>query len=565
MHKSSFRSLWSLTVLATVICLSATASSDVTTVPFSLTFRDSEIGVKVTPSHVLIDGLDFCDRIDADGNLSIDMTLGDHPLIAKADAYQTIPTHLTALIGGSSEYVINLDPLQRTPELQEAYLGAALKAATSNEILVAGFVVDGISALPVPDASIVLIGTSATCTTNSRGYYRLAIDLATLPLPNDTTSHTEATLKLTRTGYSEQYYDHLRITGELVQFLNFRLFKNVAATPETPEPPRIVDNYRPTSNCESCGKSEDTPIEEFSPPQAKSIQSLPSSVRVGRGAYSSTSIGLCTGYYQKCTGVLNNCAGPVDVVSLDTYVGKVMKSEIGFGVMVSEPYIEQFRANAIAIRTYAAYYSYHNAGTSYDICNSDYCQCYNTDASVGPMMSEAVSDTLGMYYSNSSGTIVKSEFSAFGDDQKNCGQYYIVHYDVSCKTDDVLLAHIADYQVIGSHGRGLSQWGSYWRAQRGDSYQEILSFYYGDYGYVLQGSKVSPGPPAGCFGGIAGNTSFGSPTGKNGDMVLLLSMGATLFLVGSRRQRHLSLQYSAYLCLCRQALDSRHIPGHIYS
>ncbi|MCX5757590.1 MAG: PASTA domain-containing protein, partial [Candidatus Hydrogenedentes bacterium] len=55
---------------------------------------------------------------------------------------------------------------------------------------------------------------------------------------------------------------------------------------------------------------------------------------------------------------------------------------------------------------------------------------------------------------------------------------------------------------------------------------------------------VSRGPQltVGCFGGTTNNTSFGSPTGKNGDTVLLLSVSAGLCLVGSRRQRRLSLQ-----------------------
>jgi beta-lactam-binding protein with PASTA domain len=51
-----------------------------------------------------------------------------------------------------------------------------------------------------------------------------------------------------------------------------------------------------------------------------------------------------------------------------------------------------------------------------------------------------------------------------------------------------------------------------------------------------------PQPSSGCFGGTTNNTSFGSPTDKNGDMAILLSASAALFVVGSRRQRRLSLQ-----------------------
>ena len=54
--------------------------------------------------------------------------------------------------------------------------------------------------------------------------------------------------------------------------------------------------------------------------------------------------------------------------------------------------------------------------------------------------------------------------------------------------------------------------------------------------------ELIPPPFLGCFGGTANKTSFGSPTGKGGDTVLLLSVSATLFLVRSRRQRRLPLQ-----------------------
>ncbi len=211
-------------------------------------------------------------------------------------------------------------------------------------------------------------------------------------------------------------------------------------------------------------------------------QVVPDTIRVGRGAYTGV-FDSCTGYYAPCTRDFDACVGVVDVVSIQTYVGRVMRRELGVPQMINEPYIEQFKAFAVAIRSYGGYFVNNKIGSQYDICNSTRCQCYDAGAQAGPMMSQATADTANLFLVNGSNIIPMTEYSSWGDGVPPCSLYYI-HPDVGCIYDDVLYINRANRPTsdIG-HGHGMSQWGSYYRAQRGELYTTILNFYYSGYGW----------------------------------------------------------------------------------
>lgn len=202
--------------------------------------------------------------------------------------------------------------------------------------------------------------------------------------------------------------------------------------------------------------------------QAQAGNAAPSSIRVGRSC-------SC----KSCSTVVT--------VSMETYVKRVLPNE-----WIASWNAESLKAGAIAVRSYGAWYVYHPVSSSYDICDTTCCQKYGSTQYSST--DSAVNATAGIYLVDSGDFIQRAEYSAENNDSNGadgCGNCYISNRsgDGICLSDSVCCGYTKN-----GHGRGMCQWGSQrWAANRGKTYQWIISHYYDAFGWTAKDLTSSGG------------------------------------------------------------------------
>ena len=209
----------------------------------------------------------------------------------------------------------------------------------------------------------------------------------------------------------------------------------------------------------------------------------------------------------------------VNVLSMDDYLQGVIVQEMS----PSWP-LEALKAQTVCARSYA--YGKLQAGKhqsqGFDLCNTTDCQAYVGIANASDNSRRAVEETSGVYlwyngrvadqtvYSSHNGGASESAVNVWGRDypyligkidpyeasvvDRISNYNWTVTYTAQELTEllqskgvisQVKLSASAGsscvFTITGSgwgHGVGMSQWGAYSMAQQGDTYKDILTFYY---------------------------------------------------------------------------------------
>jgi peptidoglycan hydrolase-like amidase len=140
---------------------------------------------------------------------------------------------------------------------------------------------------------------------------------------------------------------------------------------------------------------------------------------------------------------------------------------------------EALKAGAIAYRSYGVYFVYHPAASSYDICNTTYCQKHDpTDTYTAT--DSATDATKGMILTDST---KQQPFFAEYSAENNAfvcpdGQIGSPVKNWPCMVDSTCAGKTHD-----GHGRGMCQWGTQRWAVQNKNYEWIVNHYYNNEGH----------------------------------------------------------------------------------
>lgn len=169
-------------------------------------------------------------------------------------------------------------------------------------------------------------------------------------------------------------------------------------------------------------------------------------------------------------------AGQIDVIPLETYVKRVVPVEIN----ASSFPLEAIKAQAMAARTYAWYYSNVHAAEDWDVSDWTDYQVLGREDHRHHRGDAATDDTRGQYIAYG-GNVIKAFYSA----ENGCPTRGIAGVDYIQAVDDP----VSFGQQRWGHGWGMSQRGAQrWADWYGWGYQQILTHYYSGATVALPGN-----------------------------------------------------------------------------
>ncbi len=192
----------------------------------------------------------------------------------------------------------------------------------------------------------------------------------------------------------------------------------------------------------------------------------PSSIRVGFNG----SGGTCCG---------SNCVTS-QVYSLETYVQRGLDNE-----WISSWDPDSLKAGTIPFRSYGAWHVINQPYSGYDICAGPCCQAFEFTGFTSTINAGIATNGIML---DQNGALARSEYSAQNNswddpnDGLNCSNADLSCGDGSVGSPATGWTCLADPLAAGlgcfGHGRGMSQWGTQFRAQAGESFADIVDHYY---------------------------------------------------------------------------------------
>lgn len=192
----------------------------------------------------------------------------------------------------------------------------------------------------------------------------------------------------------------------------------------------------------------------------------------------------------------------IEVLNLSEYLKGSLPGEwLGYWGELNNG-MESLRAGAIAVRSYAAWFTYNPQDNNYDICATDACQVYNGGeyATTNLAIDETVSEILYDGHANNNCGIARSEYSAELNDSNNqtCGDGFTSggngwysHEVYPCMSDNICQGF-----ANNGHGKGMCQWGSMrWATQQNKTKLWILNHYYDHLYSHLDLNNIAPPAP----------------------------------------------------------------------
>jgi len=432
-------------------------------------FVDFESLEPIRPLSLLIDGYEIGLAVGSDGAIEVELSVGEHVVEVFADGYVPMRARHGAVFPRSAPNVFNL-------VREEKPSTHVLEHKSTDTYNVSGWVRAYENLRPLQGAHVLFQSSTFTieALTNDNGEFNFTVP------PNafetDWEIQAEApdrrSSKLAGRGQAD-------LPTKIKQAF---LLQRESDTSETFQEVHSAIVRLPSEHKTSLNLL---------------AQAAPNTIRVGMGAPRTTEIG-CSGFNEKCSSTFNACSPTnIDIVDTETYVKRVFRGELYGTIIWDQAQLEAFKANAVAIRTYASFNAISSLrGSQYDICNSDSCQCYFSQfSSFGPTSTAASQQTAGQVLLNQSDVIPKSEYGSWNGP---CARgimhctaeagYPNVHPIYDYAIDQNWNLRPSDPSFLG-HGRGMSQYGSHFHAANGELYQQILSFYYQDYGWRLSTSQ----------------------------------------------------------------------------
>jgi hypothetical protein len=158
--------------------------------------------------------------------------------------------------------------------------------------------------------------------------------------------------------------------------------------------------------------------------------------------------------------------GQIDVITFETYVKRVVPVEISASFYP----VEAIKAQAVAARTYAWYYTMEHADWDWDLSDWTDYQVMGREDQRHPRSDAATDDTQGQYIAYQ-GNVIKAFYSA----ENGCPTRGLEGYDYIQAVDDP----VSFGQERWGHGWGMSQRGARrWAEWHGWGCQQILAHYY---------------------------------------------------------------------------------------
>lgn len=162
---------------------------------------------------------------------------------------------------------------------------------------------------------------------------------------------------------------------------------------------------------------------------------------------------------------------------LEEYIAGVLKGEVG-----EYNNLEVYKEYAVAARSYFAEYSSRN--NTCVVESSDKFQVFVP--SPNALMRQAAEETKGQVLLDENGNVMRTEYDAFCVDDIDDNYYTLRQKNQKIPrywADVIQKGKINEVWkqkgCIGNHGRGSSQWGSYYLAtEKGYNYGQLLSYYY---------------------------------------------------------------------------------------
>lgn len=160
--------------------------------------------------------------------------------------------------------------------------------------------------------------------------------------------------------------------------------------------------------------------------------------------------------------------------SLDDYVAGVISGEVG-----GFNNLEVYKEYAIAARTY-----FLKNEENCTIESSDRKQVFRETSN--SLAKRAADDTSGDVLLNDDGKLLSTEYDAFCSIDKDSNYYTIKQKNQKIPVSWVdsqpgIISEWKQGTCAGNHGRGSSQWGSYYLATEKDyNYKQLLNYYYSD-------------------------------------------------------------------------------------
>ena len=163
----------------------------------------------------------------------------------------------------------------------------------------------------------------------------------------------------------------------------------------------------------------------------------------------------------------------VNIISIDKYVAGVLESEIG-----PANTIEFLKAKAIICRTYALAHLARHKNEGFNLCDKVHCQVYKSKSRYNYLIPAVVSETRGMFITDTSGQLITAAFSA------NCGGLTSNSEDVWSEKLYYLRSVTDPFCINQSHARWkksipLKEWNSYFysKHQKENSYHDLICYY----------------------------------------------------------------------------------------
>ena len=183
--------------------------------------------------------------------------------------------------------------------------------------------------------------------------------------------------------------------------------------------------------------------------------------------------------YQECAQV---CTTDGSCYDLEEYVTRVVTGESGFLNSFTDKYAEQWKAQAVAARTFVLN---KTNNCSRPIENSQNAQVADRSANVREDISEVVNQTAGKILTYNGNAITAMYDSFYKNNNYHCdGELCYATYK-KVGGDDSSTHEIAAYKkwsgsFAGGHGYGMSQFGALYLSDIGWGYEDILKYFYSD-------------------------------------------------------------------------------------
>ncbi|MEM7104051.1 MAG: SpoIID/LytB domain-containing protein [Bacteroidota bacterium] len=401
-----------------------------------LRFLDGVTQLAVLPERVVVqcveDGFvsEFSSKdITLAKPLTFSLEQGSYIISVTGKGFQPLEFELSTAERQVLNYTLRLDAYAPDQFVNYEFLE---RATNKGQTIIIGYVVDW-DGKPLPNVDITCIETGEWVTTDSKGYYRLALSVdyeafarfhEELP-PDVAIEHFYRTLVYKKAGYNDlvihnelvQPYgngiaSHRMLEGDgVIEVENTRYFDlshSVKSREDTVGKIQVAVEIGETAI-----RGEEPSILNFQPPQGteKSFNScVPQSIVVGFTASGTT----C------CSGSCSDFNSDYGVYSMDLYSKHILRGE-WLTTWNSLPNMaEGYKAAAVAIRSYALARMLYNPSSTgfYQICSNACCQNFFI-GSIPSYMASAVDATSGVIMMDGN-EVGLTEYSSENNGLDNC-------------------------------------------------------------------------------------------------------------------------------------------------